>query len=122
VPALRSPTAALVALGLVAGVFAALFGVGGGIVVIPVLLLVFAFDARTASATSLAAIGLTAAFGVVVYSAIGRVDWADAALVGVPAIAGGLVGGSLQRRLSSRALTLAFAAFLVAIAVVLLVQ
>jgi len=46
----------LVAIGLAAGVFSAFFGVGGGIVVVPLLILVAGMDQRRASATSLAAI------------------------------------------------------------------
>jgi hypothetical protein len=46
----------LVGIGLLAGFFGALFGVGGGIVIVPLLVLVLAFDQRRASATSLAAI------------------------------------------------------------------
>ena len=54
-------TAKLVGIGLVAGAFGALFGVGGGIVIVPLLVFLFAFDQRRASATSLGAILITAA-------------------------------------------------------------
>ena len=49
-----------VVIGLLAGLFSALFGVGGGIVVVPLLILLAHFDERPAMATSLAAIGLIA--------------------------------------------------------------
>ena len=76
----------LVLIGLTAGFFSALFGVGGGIVIVPLLLLVLcAFDARTATATSLAAIGVTAVSGVIAYAIHGDVRVGYAALVGLPA-------------------------------------
>jgi uncharacterized protein len=122
VQAAKSQTLAYVGAGLAAGLFSALFGVGGGLVVVPLLIVLFAFDPKVATGTSLAAIGLTALFGVVAYGILGRIQWAEAALVGFPAVAGVLAGTWLQQRLSSRALVLLFAVFLVAIAVRLLLQ
>lgn len=107
----------LVLIGLAAGFFGALFGVGGGIVIVPLLILLAAYPERSAMATSLAAIGLIAAEGVIFFAAHGKIDPGHAALVGVPATLGVLVGTSLQQRLATRTLTLAFAALLVAIAV-----
>ena len=46
----------LIAIGVVAGVFSALFGVGGGVVIVPLLILVAGFDAHGATATSIGAI------------------------------------------------------------------
>ena len=112
----------LVLIGLVAGLFSALFGVGGGIVIVPLLLLVAHFSERPAMATSLAAIGVTALAGVAGYSLTGRVRPLEAALVGLPAALGAVVGTAVQQRLPRRALTLLFALFLVVVAVVLLVQ
>jgi uncharacterized membrane protein YfcA len=111
----------LVGIGLAGGFFSALFGVGGGIVVVPLLLLA-GLGAREATATSLAAIGCTAAFGVAAFAALDHVVWRDALLVGLPAMAGALAGTSVQHRLSTRWLTLLFAVFLVAVAVRLLAE
>ena len=107
----------LVAIGLAAGVFSALFGVGGGIVVVALLVLLLGFEARVATGTSLAAIGLTAMFGVASFAALGEVDWDAAATVGLPAVAGSIAGIWVQQRVSSRLLTLLFALFLVVVAV-----
>jgi uncharacterized protein len=112
---------ALVVIGLVAGVFSALFGVGGGILIVPLLLLFARFSERPAMATSLAAIGVTALAGVVGYTLTGRVRPAEAALVGLPAAVGALVGATLQQRVPRRTLSLLFAALLAGIAVTLLV-
>jgi uncharacterized membrane protein YfcA len=111
----------LILIGLVAGFFSALFGVGGGIVLVPLLLLVARLSERPAMATSLAAIGVTALAGAAAYAVLGRVDPALAALVGIPAALGAVLGTSLQQRLANRALSLAFAVLLVVIAVLLLV-
>jgi uncharacterized protein len=111
----------LVAIGLAAGVFSALFGVGGGIVVVPLLILLLAFDERVATATSLGAILITALAGVVVYGLRGELHVGYAALVGLPAAAGALLGTSLQQRLRTTIITYGFALLLAAIAVWLFV-
>ena len=113
---------AYVLIGLVAGFLSALFGVGGGIVIVPALLLVVRWSLRSASATSLAAIGITATAGVVTYLAHGEVEPLYAMLLGVPAAAGSFSGSTLQQRLPVRTLSLLFAALLVAIAVRMLLQ
>ncbi|MBD0337938.1 MAG: sulfite exporter TauE/SafE family protein [Thermoleophilia bacterium] len=110
----------LLLIGLVAGFFAALFGVGGGILIVPLLVLVASFAERRAMATSLAAIGITAAAGAVVYALHGYLHPVDAAVVGVPAMAGAVVGATLQQRVANRTLALLFAALLAAIGVMLI--
>ena len=111
----------LALIGLAAGFLSALFGVGGGIIVVPLLLLVCAFSPHHATATSLAAIGITALAGTITYVVHGEVDFGYAALVGLPAAVGATVGTTLQQRVTGRALSLLFAVFLVGIAVWLLV-
>lgn len=112
----------LVLIGLAGGFFSALFGVGGGIVLVPLLLLVARYAERRAMATSLAAIGITALAGTIGYGLVGgHVQPLEAALVGLPAAAGAVTGAALQQRLQARVLTLAFAALLAGIAVLLLV-
>ena len=111
----------LVVIGLLAGFFSALFGVGGGIVVVPLLILFARYDERPAMATSLAAIGLIALVGAVTYSFHGELKAGAAAVVGIPAAFGAVGGTWLQQRLTSRTLSLAFAALLAAIGVWLLI-
>jgi hypothetical protein len=112
----------LVLIGLAAGFFSALFGVGGGIAIVPLLLLLCAFDARAATATSLAAIGITALSGVVAYAVHGDVRPGYAALVGIPAAVAVAGATALQQRLHTRTIELLFAAFLIGIAVWLFVK
>ena len=111
----------LAAIGLVAGLFSALFGVGGGIVIVPLLILVTGFDGKVATGTSLAAILITAFAGTVLYAFEGHVEVAHAALVGLPATVGVIAGTAIQLRLSVRTLSLGFAGLLVVLAVLLLV-
>ena len=112
----------LVTIVVVTGVFSALFGVGGGIIVVPLLVLVLGFGERPAMATSLAAIGVIALAGTVSYALRGDVDPGGAALVGIPAAVGATLGATLQQRIATRTLSLAFAALLVAVAARLLVS
>jgi uncharacterized protein len=107
----------LLLIGLTAGFFSALFGVGGGIIIVPLLLIVCGFEIRSASATSLAAIGITATAGTITYALHGDVEPVYSALVGVPAAVGALGGTTLQQRLPVRTVSYLFAALLVAIAI-----
>jgi uncharacterized membrane protein YfcA len=111
----------LVLIGLVAGVFSALFGVGGGIIVVPLLLLLGRWQERPAMATSLAAIGVIAVAGATSYGVHGELKPGAAALLGLPAAAGAIAGTALQQRIAGRTLSLLFALLLAGIGVKLLV-
>jgi uncharacterized membrane protein YfcA len=111
----------LALIGLAAGFFGALFGVGGGVIMVPLLMLALAFEQRAAMATSLGAIGLIALEGIVFYGLHGQLKPGAAALVGIPGAVGALAGTALQQRLPNRTLSLLFAALLVGVAVKLLV-
>ena len=111
----------LVLIGLAAGVFASLFGVGGGLVMVPLLIGLLAYDARVATATSLAAIIFTATAGAAAHGALGNVHWTTAVLVGLPAMAGVWAGVELKSRISTRNLSYAFAGLLVIVAVRLVI-
>jgi uncharacterized protein len=112
----------LAAIGSAAGLFSGLFGVGGGTVIVPLLMLWLGYGPRAATGTSLAAIVFIAGFAAAIQGAYGNVHVLDAALVGVPAVGGVLVGTWLQQRLATRSISLLFAAVLVASAVELLTQ
>jgi uncharacterized membrane protein YfcA len=112
----------LMVIGTLAGLFSGLFGVGGGSVIVPLLILWLAYGERSATATSLAAIIFIAAFGAAAQGLYGNVNVLDAALIGLPAVGGVVIGTWLQQRLSTRWISLLFAAVLVASAVELVLQ
>jgi len=112
----------LMAIGTLAGLFSGLFGVGGGSVIVPLLVLWLGYGERAATATSLAAIVFIAGFATAVQGLYGNVNLLDALLVGVPAIGGVLIGTSLQQRMQTRSIALLFAAVLVASAVELVLR
>ena len=104
-----------------AGAFSGLFGVGGGTVIVPLLVLWFGYQEHVATGTSLAAIVLIGLFAATAHGLYGNVDFEKGLLVGVPAMAGVVAGTALQQRLSGKAVSLLFAAILVAVAIELLV-
>ncbi len=110
-------TLQLAVIGTAAGVWSGLFGVGGGIVIVPLLVLWLGYGEREATGTSLAAIVLIAGVAAGVQGLYGNVRVEEAVLVGVPAVVGVVGGTALQQRLPQRTLSLLFAALLVAVAV-----
>jgi uncharacterized protein len=112
----------LATIGSLAGLFSGLFGVGGGSVIVPLLIVWMGYDERAATATSLAAIVAIAGFAAAVQGAYGNIDVEDAALVGIPAVGGVVLGTWLQQRVPERAISLLFAAVLVASAVELVLR
>jgi len=111
----------LLLIGVLAGFFSALFGVGGGVVMVPLLLLACGFSERPAMATSLAAIGIIAGVGTVSYAFHGELKPGAAMLIGLPAAAGAIVGTAVQQRVRNRTLSIAFAGLLLGLGVKLLV-
>lgn len=107
----------LVAIGLAAGLFSAFFGVGGGIVAVPLLIMAVGLPERVATATSLLAIAITASAGVIVFAFRGEVDPGYAALVGLPAAVGALAGTAWQQRVRTSTLTYGFAVLLCVIGI-----
>jgi len=112
----------LALIGTAAGLFSGLFGVGGGTVIVPLLILWLGYDARGATGTSLAAIVVIAAAASATHEGYGNVDEHQALLIGIPAVAGVLAGTALQQRIGQATLKLVFSALLVVTAVALLVH
>lgn len=112
----------LAVIGTAAGLFSGLFGVGGGTVIVPLLVLWLGYGEHEATGTSLAAIVFIAAFAAAVQGAYGNVHVLDGVLIGIPAVGGVLLGTWLQQRLDQRVIALLFAALLVVTAVELLLQ
>lgn len=107
----------LAVIGTAAGLFSGLLGVGGGTVIVPLLVLWLGYGEREATGTSLSAIVVIAAMATILQGAYGNVDVLKGLLVGVPAVAGVLVGAWLQQRVPTQAIGLLFALVLVGAAV-----
>jgi hypothetical protein len=109
----------LAAIATAAGAFSALFGVGGGTIIVPLLVLWLGYEHREATGTSLAAIAVIATLAAVAHAAYGNVDLWNGLLIAAPAIAGVLAGTAVQQRISERAVAGAFVVLLLASAAVL---
>lgn len=113
----------LAAIGTLAGLFSGLFGVGGGTVIVPLLILWFAYGERLATGTSLAAIVVIAAFGVLAQGGFyGNVHLVTGLLLAIPAVVGVVLGAAIQQRIPQRAVSYLLALLLVAIAVELILS
>lgn len=108
-------------IGLAAGLLSGMFGVGGGTVIVPLLVLMLRFDQRRAAGTSLAAIVPTAAVGVISYALSGSVAWIPALILAAGAVVGAQLGARLMPRISQTTLRWCFVGFLVIVMVSLFV-
>jgi uncharacterized protein len=106
----------LVLLGLAIGVLTGFFGIGGGFLIVPALVLVLRLPMRLAVGTSLLAIALNALWGLLGYARFGDLDWGLAAVFAVGGVLGVIAGGRLAGRVPDRILRHAFAVVIVAIA------
>jgi uncharacterized membrane protein YfcA len=111
----RSPGARVggeVAVGAIAGFLSGLFGVGGGLLIVPGLVFLLAMGQRLAHGTSLAAIVPIAIAGVAGFVVGDAVDWPVAGVVTIGAVVGSMIGTSALRVLPQRALRIGFVIFL----------
>jgi uncharacterized protein len=105
------------AIGVAAGLLAGLFGIGGGVVIVPALILVARMKPETATGTSLAALLLpVGALGAWQYYRSGFLDPRAAAWIALGILVGAWLGAHLALRLPARDLQRAFAVFLVFVA------
>ena len=112
----------LVVIGVCAGFLSGLLGVGGGVIIVPLLVLWLGWGQKEGQATSLAAVFFIAIYAATVYGIEGHVDYLRAVLIGIPALFGVLLGTRLAARLQSDTLGLMFAAFQVTIAILMFVK
>lgn len=103
--------------GVVGGILSGAFGIGGGVIMVPLLVALARLDQRAASATSLVAIVPTSIVGAITYFASGHIDFAAGGFVAIGAIAGAVVGARLLRRIPITWLRWMFIVFVVAVAV-----
>lgn len=121
-PAARGDWLQLAAIGVAGGTFSGLFGVGGGAVMVPLLVLWRGFNEKLATGTSLVAIVLIALYAAGAHSIFGSLDVVKGILIGLPALAGVVIGTALQQRLSDRVLAGMFSVLMIVIAIVMVVE
>ncbi len=113
---------ALVAAGGVAGLLAAVLGVGGGLVFVPVLAGVFSVTQHAAQGTSLAVMVPTTLIAAAVHGRAGRIDWRLAAGLGLGGVIGGVIGAEIALAIDGLVLRRMFSALLIVVAARMLIQ
>lgn len=108
------------AVGTLAGLFSGLFGVGGGVVIVSMLILWLHVEEHRATAVSLAAITVIATVATITHAGYGTLHVVEGVVVGVPALGGVLAGTAIQRRLPGATVALLFSALLVVVALSML--
>jgi uncharacterized membrane protein YfcA len=111
-----------IVIGLAAGMLGGLFGVGGGLIIVPGLVSVAGMDRRLAHGTSLAATLPIAGASLITYLAHGNVDWTVALLLAIGAILGAIVGTHLLHVIPKNVLVIIFVITVLATATRLLVS
>lgn len=106
----------LVLLGLLAGTLAAALGVGGGVIYVPVLVLIFSLDQHDAQGTSLAVILGTMIVGAFTHARLGNVRWRISTPIACGGIVGALVGAWIALALEGDVLRRVFGIFLLVVA------
>jgi uncharacterized membrane protein YfcA len=107
----------LVLVGLAVGFLTGFFGMGGGFLIVPALVLVLGLPLHLAVGTSLLVIALNAVWGLLGNLRFGTLDWTLTLLFAASGAAGVLAGGRLSGRLPDRALRTAFALIVVGVAI-----
>ncbi|MBK0422247.1 TSUP family transporter [Leucobacter sp. CSA2] len=107
----------LLLLGCLTGLLSGLFGIGGGIVLVPLLVMFLGFEQRLAAGTSVAAILPAAIAGSIGYAVQGNVDWLAAVLLAAGVVVGAQIGSYLLARVPTAFLRWLFMSFLLVVAV-----
>ena len=103
--------------GLIAGIFSGLFGIGGGVIIVPALILIAKFSPERATGTSLAGLLLPVGIlGVIQYYGHGDVDIKSAIFIAVGIFLGAWFGAGIALKLPARELQRAFSIFLIIVA------
>ncbi|MEI7675210.1 MAG: sulfite exporter TauE/SafE family protein [Bacteroidales bacterium] len=112
-----------IAVGILAGVIAGMFGKGGGLVIVPILIKFFRYDTKAATATSLAALQLPVGLpSVIVYAQLGHLNILYAALMAVGIVAGVFFGSKLALNIPAASFKKVYAIFLMGVAVYMMVK
>ena len=110
----------LLSIGLIVGVVSSMLGVGGGIILVPILVLLMNFEMHHAIGTSLAVIVLTALIGALTHYKLGNVNVEIAVIIAIGAAAGAVLGAHVAEALPSSYLEKIFGVMLLIIAIKML--
>lgn len=121
-PTPRALDGRLLGIGLGGGLLSGLLGVGGGVIMVPLLVLWAGYRQRDAHALSLGAIIPISLASVITFGVAGKVRWVDAAALAAGAIVGARIGAGALSRIGERPLKIVFGIFLAVVAVLLLVR
>lgn len=114
----QKPVWAYILVGIAAGIFAGLFGKGGGIIIVPMLIGVFNYNPKSAAATSLAALQLPVGLpSVIIYANNGHLNILFAALIAFGILIGAFFGSKIGVKLPSAVFKKVFATFLIIVAI-----
>ncbi|TCK44892.1 hypothetical protein EDF60_0108 [Leucobacter luti] len=113
----RSSVFVLALLGAATGLLSGLFGIGGGVVLVPMLVMFLGFQQRLAAGTSVAAILPAAIVGGIGYGVQGNVDWIAAIALAAGVIVGAQIGSYLLSRVPTGFLRWLFMGFLAVVVV-----
>ena len=117
------PAWAFVALGLVAGITAGMFGKGGGLIIVPLLVSIFKYNPKAATATSLAALQLPVGLpSVIIYAENGHGNLMFAAIVAAGIVGGTFLGSKFALKLPAQVFKRIYAVFLCAVGVYMVVR
>jgi uncharacterized protein len=111
-----------IAIGIAGGVLSGLLGVGGGIVMVPLLVIWAAYGQRDAHALSLGAIIPISLASVITYGAAGKVHYGEAVGLAAGAVAGARIGAGALARIEEKQLKLVFGVFLAAVGILMLAR
>jgi uncharacterized protein len=118
-PSTKASTPTLLAVGLVAGLLSGLLGVGGGVVIVPALVLATGFTQHEAHATSLLAVIPIAAVGAVTYAIDDSVSLQIAALLAAGGLVGAPIGAKAMAKMSEATLKIVFGCLIIVLGVLL---
>jgi uncharacterized protein len=112
-----------ITVGILAGIIAGMFGKGGGLVIVPILIKFFRYDAKSATATSLAALQLPVGLpSVIIYAHSGYLNYYYAALMAAGIVLGVFLGSKLALNIPTATFKKAYALFLLGVAVYMVVK
>jgi uncharacterized protein len=107
----------LIILGVIAGILSSLVGIGGGIVIVPVLVMAFGLSQHTAQGTTLAMLSFPVALvGALNYYKKGMVDWRIALILCVGFVVGGYFGSKFALGISEKTIKRFFACLMIIVA------